>query len=268
VLKFKCNIEKENAMGIEIFRKHLREKRAVKVEVATFKTDLKEVEKKCKSAQFARTSAVCIPCDKKMYTIAKNNTKLPIFVSSIHPFQIQEAVNWGVDGIEIGSFYNNNVKFSADEIYNITLETLALINDFDVFTSVVIPGYINIDEQIKLVKKLEILGIDLIQIKSYREIISNSKHTLITDSQGAISIAEKLNYATLLPVMISSGITPNSAQKAFSVGVAGVGIENINVDSTAIIDLNTYYGSVVQIVSNRNSINRELIKTNRELLLN
>ena len=68
-------------MGIEVFNKHLREKRAIKVSVGS-NNNLDNVAKICRAAQESRASAVEIPSDKNIYDIARKNTKLPLFASS------------------------------------------------------------------------------------------------------------------------------------------------------------------------------------------
>jgi hypothetical protein len=93
-------------MGIEIFKKHLREKRAIKISAGFENYNLDSVAKICRAAQRAKASAVGISSNKEVYEIARKNTKLPLFVSSIHPFEILEAVKYGVDGIQIGHYYN------------------------------------------------------------------------------------------------------------------------------------------------------------------
>ena len=75
-------------MGIEIFKKHLREKRAVKIIAGIDNYNADNVARVCRAAQKGHASAVDISCDKKIYDIARKNTKLPIFVSSVHPFEL------------------------------------------------------------------------------------------------------------------------------------------------------------------------------------
>ena len=69
-----------------------------------------------------------------MLKIAKENTKLPIFASSIQPFALLNAVRAGADAVEIGNYenlYKINSSLSADEVYEITLETMDLVSKYD-----------------------------------------------------------------------------------------------------------------------------------------
>ena len=135
-------------MGIEVFRKHLREKRAIKINAGIDNYNLDNVARICRASQKAKASAVGVACSKDVFTTARKNTKLPIFVSSIHPFELLKAVQWGADAIEIGDFsalYKQGNKFSMEDAYNIVLETLSLINKYDVFVCATIPGCIKIE---------------------------------------------------------------------------------------------------------------------------
>ena len=163
-------------MGIEIFEKHLREKRAIKISAGSNNLNLETVAKVCKAAQMSRASAVEITCSKEVYNIARKNTKLPLFVSSIHPFEILDAVKMGIDAVIIGNYfetYKKGQKFSASEIYDIVLETMGLINNYDVYIAVTIPASITFEEQVELVKKLEVLGVNLIQTEGYKKSSTN-----------------------------------------------------------------------------------------------
>ena len=56
-------------MGIEVFRKHIREKRAIKI--ASNLIDLKDVSNISRASQIGKASAISIPCDRKIYEIVK-----------------------------------------------------------------------------------------------------------------------------------------------------------------------------------------------------
>ncbi len=216
-------------MGIEIFKKHLREQRAVKIIAGIDNYNAENVAKVCRAAQKGRASAVDIACDKNIYDIARKNTKLPIFVSSIHPFELRDALTWGADAIEIGNFdalYKKGIQFSAKEVYDIVLETMGLIDGFDTFVCVTIPGNIDVSEQIELVKKLEIIGVDLIQTEGLKQ-ISNSTNPsahLVSYAQATIANTIELAQHTMLPIMSASGISEKTAPLAFASGASAVGV--------------------------------------------
>lgn len=259
-------------MGIEVFKKHLREKRAIKIIAGIDNYNLDNVAKVCRAAQKGHASAVDIACDKKVYETARNNTKLPIFVSSIHPFELLQAVQWGADAIEIGNFdalYKKNMTFSAQEVYDITLETLGLINKYDVFTCVTIPGNIDISEQIELAKKLEILGVDLIQTEGLKEVSTSTNPSthLVNYAKATIANTLELTQNTIIPVMSASGICAKTTPLAFASGASAVGVGSAVNKLDSEVAMCATVMSIVGSIAYRNSINKEIPRTTRELSL-
>ena len=260
-------------MGIEVFKKHLREKRAVKIIAGIDNYNTENVAKVCRAAQAGHASAVDIACSKEIYETARKNTKLPIFVSSIHPFELLEAVKWGADAIEIGNFdalYKKGQEFSADEVYAIVLETLGLINKYDVYTCVTIPGNIDIAEQIELVKKLEILGVDLIQTEGLKKDTTSTNPSvhLVSYAQATIANTIELTQHTTLPIMTSSGISAKTAPLAFASGASAVGVGSAVNKLDSEVAMSATVMAIVSSIFHRNSINKEIIRTSRELALN
>lgn len=258
-------------MGIEVFKKHLREKRAVKIIAGIDNRNLENVASVCRAAQTGHASAVDIAADKKVYETARKNTKLPIFVSSVHPFELLDAVKWGADAIEIGNFdalYKRGETFGAKEVYEIVLETMSLVSKYDVFTCVTVPGCIDISEQIELVKKLEILGIDLIQTEGLKKTTKSTNPSLhlVGYVQATIANTLELTNHTLLPVMSSSGITPQTAPLAFASGASAIGVGSAVNKLDSEIAMAATVMSIVSSISYRNSINKEIVRTERELI--
>ncbi len=257
-------------MGIEVFRKHLREKRAVKIIAGINNYDIENVAKICRAAQKAKASAVDIACKREIYNVARKNTKLPIFVSSVHPFELLQAVQWGADAIEIGNFdalYREGQTFTADEVYNIVLETMSLISKYDVFVCATVPGCISVEEQIELAKKLEILGVDLIQTEGVKRVSSsdNASLQLINHAEATIANTMELFKNTALPIMTASGITAQTAPLAFAAGANAVGVGSAVNKLNTEIEMCATIMSIVGTVASRNSINREISYANYEL---
>ena len=257
-------------MGIEIFKKHLRERRAVKIIAGINNYNLDNVAKVCKAAQMGHASAVDISASREVYEVARKNTKLPIFVSSVHPFELLEAVKWGADAIEIGNFdalYKIGQAYSAKEVYDIVLETMGLLTDYNVFTCVTIPGCIHMTEQIELAKKLEILGVDLIQTEGLK-VVSNSSNPsaqLVSYAEATIANTLELSHHTALPIMSASGITPQTAPLAFASGASAVGVGSAVNKLDSEIAMSATVMSIVSSISHRNSIYRDIPTTAREL---
>ena len=257
-------------MGIEVFRKHLREKRAIKIISGINNYDTERVAKICRAAQKAKASAVDIACSKEVYAAARRNTKLPIFVSSIHPFELLQAVQWGADAIEIGNFdalYREGQTFSADEVYNIVLETMSLINKYETFVCATVPGCIPIEEQIELAKKFEVLGVDLIQTEGIKKVSSstNASLQLINHAEATIANTMELFKNTSLPIMSASGITAQTAPLAFAAGANAVGVGSAVNKLNSEVEMCATIMSIVATVASRNSINREISSARHEL---
>ena len=248
----------------------MRERRAVKIIAGINNYDLDNVAKVCRASQTGHASAVDIAAGKEVYETARKNTKLPIFVSSVHPFELLEAAKMGADAIEIGNFdalYKIGQGYSAQEVYDIVLETMGLLNSYDVFTCATIPGCVNIAEQIELARKFEILGVDLIQTEGLKA-VSNSTNPsaqLVSYAEATIANTLELSHHTALPIMSASGITPQTAPLAFASGACAVGVGSAVNKLDSEVAMSATVMSVVSSISHRNSIYHEIPTTKHEL---
>lgn len=254
---------------IEVFKKHLREKRAVKIISGIDNYNLSSVKKVAIAAQNGLASALDVAASEEVIKVAKENTKLPIFASSINPFSLLNAVKWGADAIEVGNFealYKNNRSLSADEVYEITLETMHLTANQGTFVCVTIPGNISIDEQIELAKKLEILGVDLIQTEG---VAKNSQNThgsmgLIEIAKNTIANTMELSMQVGIPVMSASGLTPKTVPMAFAAGASAVGVGScVNKLDTQVAMIATVR-NIAGSINYRNQVMQE-IRINAEV---
>lgn len=258
--------------SIEVFKRHLREKRAIKVISGIDNYDLDKVKKVVSAAQMGLASAVDIACDKKVYDTAAKATTLPIFVSSVHPFKLAEAVKWGADAIEIGNFdalYKKGESFSADTVYEITLETMSLIEGRDTFVCVTIPGNIDIAEQIELAKKLELLGVDLIQTEGMKPqgVKNIGAKALLETAQATIGNTLELSRHVKTPIMSASGISAQTTPLAFAAGASAVGVGSAVNKLDTQIEMVATIRNIVGSVAYRNSINNEIARNQKELEL-
>jgi len=254
-------------MGIEIFKKHLREKRAIKISATD--QNLDNVAKICRCAQIAKVSAVDISGNKAAYDVARKNTKLPLFVSSIHPFEILEAVKLGVEGVQIGNYfelYKKGKTLNIDEIYDIALESMGLINQYDVYVSVSIPTTIEPNEQIKLIKKLQVLGVELFGLEGYRKPLNQQNYIESTNE----SIENMVELAKLIGIETMPVCSMNNAalKNAFNNGASAVNIDNSINKYESETSLKVALMELVSSISHRNSLNREIPKSFREFSLN
>lgn len=214
---------------IDTFKSHLKEKKAIKVIAGIDNFNLENIKKVVNAADQANASAVDISYGKEIFDLVSQITDLPIFVSSIVPEELSEAVEYGADAIEIGNYdvlYRKGTKISAERVLNIVNETLSLLNGREVFISVTVPGHIEVSEQIALANELEDLGIDLIQTEGAATVTAQSAGArgLLETAQVSISNTIELTRNTSIPIMCASGITTTTAPMAFAAGASAIGV--------------------------------------------
>lgn len=213
---------------IDLFKKHLEEKRAVKVIAGIDNFDIENIKKVVSAAQKTGASAVDICADENIISQIRSITELPIFVSSVIPAQLVKAVELGADAIELGNFdvlYKKGISFTASEVLSLVRETQALLNGKEVFFSVTIPGEISISEQIDLAQKLQALGVDLIQTEGHysAEHSLSGARALLDRAELTISNTVELVRNVEIPVMTATGINPTTAPFAFAAGASAIG---------------------------------------------
>ncbi len=248
---------------IDIFRKHLREERAVKIISGIDNFNLASVKKVAIAAQSGLASALDVAASEEVIKCARENTKLPIFVSSINPFALLDAAKWGADAIEIGNYealYKRQRSLSAQEVYDITLETMSLTAKYEIFTCVTVPGCLTVDQQIELAQKLELLGIDLIQTEGVARSIKNAHGSmgLIDAAKSTIANTMELSNNVSVPIMSASGLTSKTVPLAFAAGAKAVGVGScVNKLDTQIAMIATVR-ALVGSISNRNALMQEI----------
>ncbi len=257
--------------NIDVFKRHLRERRAVKIIAGIDNYNVESVKNVSKAAQLGLASAVDVAASEEIIRAAKQNTKLPVFVSSVEPFKLAKAIQWGADAIEIGNFdalYKQGLEFGADDVYEITLETLSLTPN-GIFTCVTVPGNINVEEQVELARKLELLGIDLIQTegtkagaiekaKSAQEFLNLAKTTI----SNTMEIARHIG----IPIMSASGVNSDTAPLAFAAGASAVGVGSaVNKQETQIAMINEVR-KIVGAIAYRDTFKKDLYEANQHFM--
>lgn len=214
---------------INSFRKDLEAKKAVKIIAGIDNFDINRVKNVVIAADKAGASAVDVCANEEIIAMAKETTKLPVFVSSIVPEDLAMAVKAGADAIEIGNFdalYKKGMRMSASEILDIVNETLTLIGKSNVFVCVTVPGHIEVADQIALAQELESLNIDLIQTEGSAtvEAHSNGARGLLETAQVSIANTIELARNVEIPVMTASGLTSTTVAMALAAGASAVGV--------------------------------------------
>lgn len=214
---------------IELFKQHLREKRAVKVIAGIDNYDIENITKVVSSASQAGASAIDICASEEVFNVARQLTELPLFVSSIVPEELAQAVKMGADAIELGNFdalYKKGVRMGSEEVFELARKTMSLINKSEIFVCVTVPGHISVSDQIDLARKLEEIGVDLIQTEgaAIANVQSEGARGLMETAQVSIANSIEIARNVDIPVMTASGITPTTAAMAFAAGASAIGV--------------------------------------------
>jgi len=249
---------------IDGFKRDVEAKRAIKVISGIDNFDLDKVKKVVSAAEQAGASAVDVACSEEIVKVAKEITSLPVFVSSVDPQELAQAVEWGADAIEIGNFdalYKKGVRMSAEDIYSIAQRTFELLNGKKVYVSATVPGHIEVDKQIWLASELEKMGVDIIQTEGAAMITSAQ----IVGAKGLIELAQQSIANTIeisrnvsIPVMTASGLTTTTAPMAFAAGASAIGVGSCINKLNTTIEMVAVIRTLVEQCSVR-EMNREAV---------
>ncbi|MCI1274221.1 MAG: DUF561 domain-containing protein [Clostridiaceae bacterium] len=243
---------------IDLFKQHLTEKRAVKVISGIDNFDIESVKKVVSAAEQGGASAVDICADENIVKAVREMTDMPIFVSSVVPSELVHAVELGADAIELGNFdvlYKSGTSFNAEDVLRLAKETISLLGDTTTYFCVTVPGEISINDQIELARKLEMMGVDLIQTEGHfsSNHQSDGVKGLMERAELTLSNTVELERNIDLPIMTATGINPTTAPFAFAAGASAIGCGScINkMDST--ISMIATVANLVEI-ANRHTV--------------
>ncbi len=247
---------------IDLFKQHLKEKRAVKIIAGIDNFDIENVKKVVSAANQAGASAIDICANEEIFEVARQLTELPLFVSSIVPEELAQAVKMGADAIELGNFdalYKIGVRMGAEEVLELARKTMSLINKSETFVCVTVPGHICVANQIDLARKLEELGVDLIQTEgaAIANIQSEGARGLMEAAQVSIANTIEIARNVDVPVMTASGITNTTAALAFAAGASAIGVGSCINKMDSSLAMMAVARSLVEIASK--NVQKEMI---------
>ena len=79
--------------NIDVFKRHLRERRAVKIIAGIDNFDIESVRNVTKAAQLGLASAVDVAASEEVIKVAKQNTKLPVLYLLLSLLNLQKLFN-------------------------------------------------------------------------------------------------------------------------------------------------------------------------------
>lgn len=236
---------------IELFKKHLANRCAVKIISGIDNFDIERARKVVQAATMAQASAVDVAFDEDIIKMALNTTHLPVFVSSIVPEELAQAVDLGASAIEIGNFdalWKKGKTFNAAEVLEIARKTVKLIDTKDIFISATVPGHLKIEEQVDLAIALENMGVNLIQTEGACVSNVQNQNTQGLLEMANVTIANTIEIArnVSIPVMSASGLCPTTVPLAFASGASAVGVGSCINKLQSVIEMVATAKQIVQ----------------------
>lgn len=157
--------------------------------------------------------AIDLSADEAAVRWVKAHTGLSVFVSSLDPALLAQAVEWGTDWVELGNFqpiYDRGALINPAMVMDWTRELQSLVQG-RARICVTIPGILSVAEQVELARQIQAAGADLIQIEN------------IT---GDLSHVAPIQAAVEIPVMLSGRLTRDNLTAALQTGAEGYGVGN------------------------------------------
>ena len=203
------------------------QRRALKVISGLKNLDTDNVLAVVKAAEMGGATFVDIAADADLIRLVKETISLPVCVSAVDAQVLADAVEAGADLVEIGNFdafYEEGIRFEADEVLALTKETRALLPN--VTLSVTVPHILALDEQVALAEALVEAGADIIQTEGGKAShpISAGTLGLIEKAAPTLAAAHAIARAVDVPVMCASGLSDVTAPMAIAAGAMGIGV--------------------------------------------
>jgi len=220
----------ERNFRYDLVKKSLETKSFLKIISGIDNFDKEKVLKIANAVRASKATAIDICADENI--IGEVRALLPetaLVVSSVKVNELKMAQELGADVLELGNYealYEKGIYLSAAEVLELA-RGLVAIKAEGVMLSVTVPGHINISEQIKLAKELEILGVEIIQTEGSLPAESNSSSTLGILQKVMLTLSNTIDLSKNLEkafVMTASGISPDTAALAIAAGAHGIGV--------------------------------------------
>ena len=157
--------------------------------------------------------AIDLSADEAAVRWVNAHTGLTVFVSSLDPALLAQAVEWGTDWVELGNFqpiYDRGALINPAMVMDWTRQLQSLVQG-RARICVTIPGILSVAEQVELARQIQAAGADLIQIEN------------IT---GDLSHVAPIQAAVEIPVMLSGRLTRDNLTAALQTGAEGYGVGN------------------------------------------
>nr|YP_009392841.1 hypothetical protein [Caloglossa intermedia]ARW61403.1 hypothetical protein [Caloglossa intermedia] len=244
-------------------------KKVVKVISGLNTFSFSKVFKILKSAEISKAGYLDVAANAKIISLLKKTSNFPLCVSSLDPIELYNCSISGAEILEIGNFdvfYKSGLSFSSFDILKLAIETRRLVPDKDV--CVTIPYTLNLYEQVSVAKKLEKLGVRLLQTEG----MSDSKNLsflnrfdvisrLLYVSASTLSSTYVLSRAVNIPVVSSSKINFISSLTSIIFGAFGVGIKSLIYDKKTVYEMSCCIDEILHTINLSTKANYSITPT-------
>lgn len=242
---------------VKNLKNSIEKKNCVKIIAGIDNYDIDNILKVVRAADKGGADAIDTAAREDIIKLAKENTKLAVFVSSTEPEKLLMAKENGADVLEIGNFdayYKQGQRITAREVLEITQRTIDLVGK-DIMLCVTVPGHIEIAGQIKLAQELEAMGVDLIQTEGAATVEAKSAGARGLMEKALVSVSNTVELCknVEIPVMTASGITSTTAPMAFAAGASAVGVGSCVNKLNSEIEMLATVKSIVEAVKSEKS---------------
>ena len=212
-----------------------------------------------KAAELAGATYVDICAQPTLISYLKSKYSIPICVSITNLNLLDDIIDAGADIIELGNFdvlYSQGFYISAQEVYNMSSQIREKYPD--VALCVTIPHTLSLEDQIKLAKDLELIGVDLLQTEGKQA--PKYGKTLVYNISRALSTLTTtyvLSKIVSIPIITASNLSELTCAMAIYYGASGVGVgRSIMKEKSTGLMVNK-----IQLLKNSLAINYSCINT-------
>ncbi|MCH2227085.1 MAG: DUF561 domain-containing protein [Candidatus Caenarcaniphilales bacterium] len=215
---------------VDQVRELLSQKSLLKIIAGIFNFDKEQVLRIAEMTDKAGDLALDICAREDI--VSEVRTQFPnliIAVSAIKVSELNRAQELGADILELGNFealYEQGIFYSAEEVYSMAAELINIKNE-NTLVSITVPGHLQINDQIDLAKRLETLGVDIIQTEGAALSDANATSALGSIQKVALTLSNTIELDKVLEstaIMTASGISPDTIALAISAGARAVGV--------------------------------------------
>nr|YP_009392213.1 hypothetical protein [Osmundaria fimbriata]ARW60775.1 hypothetical protein [Osmundaria fimbriata] len=236
-------------------------RQVIKVIAGLDNSNMHNILKIVKAAELSNATYIDTIANTYIIKKLKSISSLPICASSISPIDLYNCVVVGADLVELGnfdSFYKQKIYLSLSNVLELAKETISLIGNIDI--CVTIPYYLHLQDQIKLARELEAVGVNIIQTEGIPTFNKNYS-TFVPDSNLNLNdyIFSSLNLSCLplssayilsnyvnIPIITSSKMNCLSSSMANFYGSSGIGIGSKISQKSCIQEMSSYIDEVRQ----------------------